>query len=52
MAIALDELVRRYEDLNKRAIRVYERAGFTALRTFDHETNGGVHRFLEMARPA
>ena len=37
---------------NKRAIRVYERAGFAPLRTFDHETNGGVHRFLEMTRPA
>jgi [ribosomal protein S18]-alanine N-acetyltransferase len=37
---------------NERAIRVYERAGFTPLRTFDHATNGGVHRFLEMTRPA
>ena len=35
---------------NKRAIRVYERAGFVRLRTYDHETNGGVYRFLEMAR--
>jgi [ribosomal protein S18]-alanine N-acetyltransferase len=37
---------------NERAIRVYERAGFTPLRTFDHATNGGIHRFLEMTRPA
>jgi ribosomal-protein-alanine N-acetyltransferase len=37
---------------NERAIRVYERAGFLPLRTYDHETNGGVHPFLEMIRPA
>jgi [ribosomal protein S18]-alanine N-acetyltransferase len=34
---------------NERAIRVYERAGFVRLRTYDHETNGGVYPFLEMA---
>jgi [ribosomal protein S18]-alanine N-acetyltransferase len=37
---------------NERAIRVYERAGFTPVRTYDHETGGGVHPFLELARPA
>jgi [ribosomal protein S18]-alanine N-acetyltransferase len=37
---------------NERAIRVYERAGFSPLRTFDHATNGGIHPFLEMTRPA
>jgi [ribosomal protein S18]-alanine N-acetyltransferase len=37
---------------NERAIRVYERAGFHPVREYDHETNGGAHRFLEMARPA
>jgi [ribosomal protein S18]-alanine N-acetyltransferase len=36
---------------NERAIRVYERAGFEPVRTFDHETNGGIHRFLEMILP-
>jgi [ribosomal protein S18]-alanine N-acetyltransferase len=36
---------------NERAIKVYERTGFTITREFDHETNGGVHRFLEMTRP-
>jgi [ribosomal protein S18]-alanine N-acetyltransferase len=36
---------------NARAIRVYERAGFTHARTFEHETNGGVHSFVEMTRP-
>jgi [ribosomal protein S18]-alanine N-acetyltransferase len=33
---------------NERAIRVYERAGFHPVREYDHATNGGVHRFLEM----
>jgi ribosomal-protein-alanine N-acetyltransferase len=37
---------------NARAIRVYERVGFTRGRTYDHETNGGVFRFVEMTRPA
>jgi ribosomal-protein-alanine N-acetyltransferase len=37
---------------NERAIRVYERAGFERVRTFDHETAGAVHPFVEMARPA
>ena len=37
---------------NRRAICVYERAGFEAVRTFDHETNGGIHPFVEMQRPA
>ena len=37
---------------NKRAIAVYERGGFTATRTFVHETNGGLFPFVEMERPA
>ena len=37
---------------NERAIRVYERAGFQTVRSFEHETNGGVHPFVEMTRPA
>ena len=36
---------------NERAIKVYERAGFVAARTYDHKTAGSVHRFLEMQRP-
>ena len=36
---------------NERAIRVYERAGFLPLRTYDHETAGALHPFLEMTRP-
>ena len=35
---------------NKRAVRVYERAGFLPLRTFDQPTHGGVFPFLEMTR--
>jgi [ribosomal protein S18]-alanine N-acetyltransferase len=37
---------------NERAIRVYERAEFRPVREYDHETAGGVHRFVEMVRPA
>jgi ribosomal-protein-alanine N-acetyltransferase len=37
---------------NVRAITVYERAGFVATRTYEHETNGGVFSFVEMQRPA
>jgi len=39
-------------EFNKRAIMVYERAGFVRTRSYDHETNGGVFRFVEMERPA
>ena len=37
---------------NERAIVVYERAGFVRTREFAHRTNGGVHPFVEMERPA
>jgi [ribosomal protein S18]-alanine N-acetyltransferase len=33
---------------NRRAIAVYERAGFVAVRTYLHPTNGGEWEFLEM----
>ena len=36
---------------NERAITVYERAGFAATRSYAHETNGGIHAFVEMERP-
>ena len=39
-------------EFNKRARIVYERCGFREGRTFDHETNGGVWRFVEMTRDA
>lgn len=37
---------------NQRGIRVYERAGFIAVRTFLNRTNGSEYEFLEMTRPA
>jgi ribosomal-protein-alanine N-acetyltransferase len=37
---------------NQRAIRVYERVGFGFVRQIDQETNGAVHRFIEMRHPA
>ena len=42
----------RVATFNHRAIQVYERVGFRAGRTFPHATNGGVHEFLAMSRPA
>jgi [ribosomal protein S18]-alanine N-acetyltransferase len=35
---------------NRRAITVYERAGFRAVKRYRHETNGGVHDFVRMSR--
>jgi len=37
---------------NRRAITVYERAGFAIVRTFNHRTNGREWEFVEMRRPA
>jgi ribosomal-protein-alanine N-acetyltransferase len=37
---------------NRRAITVYERAGFTVARTYMHWTNGAEWEFTEMTRPA
>jgi [ribosomal protein S18]-alanine N-acetyltransferase len=37
---------------NVRAIKVYERAGFSRVRVYMHTTGGGEWEFLEMARPA
>lgn len=37
---------------NRRAITVYERAGFQPTHTFVSLTNGGEHEFLVMIRPA
>lgn len=36
--------------LNRRAITVYERAGFREAGRFEHHTNGGVHAFIRMTR--
>jgi ribosomal-protein-alanine N-acetyltransferase len=35
---------------NRRAITVYERAGFREVRRYEHATNGGVHEFVWMTR--
>jgi [ribosomal protein S18]-alanine N-acetyltransferase len=37
---------------NRRAISVYERAGFSPVRVFSHWTNGADWEFVEMERPA
>ena len=37
---------------NRRAISVYERAGFVEVERGPHTTNGGVHEFVTMARAA
>jgi Acetyltransferases, including N-acetylases of ribosomal proteins len=37
---------------NRRAIIVYERAGFETVRSFNHRTNGRDWEFIEMRRPA
>jgi ribosomal-protein-alanine N-acetyltransferase len=38
-------------EFNQRAITVYERAGFVETRSYVHETNGRVFRFVDMERP-
>jgi len=35
---------------NRRAITVYERAGFQEVERFEHFTNGGLHAFIRMAK--
>jgi ribosomal-protein-alanine N-acetyltransferase len=37
---------------NRRAITVYERAGFDTVRVYNHRTNGREWEFIEMRRPA
>jgi ribosomal-protein-alanine N-acetyltransferase len=37
---------------NRRAITVYERAGFAPVRVYMHSTNGGEWEFVEMRRQA
>jgi ribosomal-protein-alanine N-acetyltransferase len=35
---------------NRRAVAVYERAGFQEVERFEHVTNGGLHAFIRMAK--
>jgi [ribosomal protein S18]-alanine N-acetyltransferase len=49
---APEEFVLSVATFNKRAITVYERAGFAPARIYMHSTNGGEWEFLEMRRPA
>jgi [ribosomal protein S18]-alanine N-acetyltransferase len=41
----------RVATFNRRAIHVYEKAGFRPVRVFMQETNGGKHEFLKMVMP-
>jgi ribosomal-protein-alanine N-acetyltransferase len=49
---ALARFVLSVATFNTRAIKVYERAGFTRERIYMHSTNGAEWEFLEMSRPA
>jgi len=46
------EFVLSVAAFNRRAIAVYERAGFARVRAYSHWTNGGEWDFLELRRPA
>jgi [ribosomal protein S18]-alanine N-acetyltransferase len=41
----------RVAAFNRRAITVYERAGFGQVEHYEHATNGRVHPFIRMRRP-
>ena len=49
---APEQFVLAAATFNQRAIKVYERAGFTPVRVYMHSTNGGDWEFVEMQRSA
>jgi len=50
VALGATELALAVAAFNRRAITVYERAGFREIRRYDHTTQGGVHEFVYMTR--
>ena len=48
--LAAAEITLNVAAFNERAIKVYRRAGFEVVRHYQHETNGGVHAFIEMRK--
>jgi [ribosomal protein S18]-alanine N-acetyltransferase len=49
---AAKEFTLSVASLNRRAISVYERVGFSAVRISSHSTNGAEWEFIERERPA
>jgi ribosomal-protein-alanine N-acetyltransferase len=47
-----EEFVLSVASFNRRAITVYERAGFETVRSFNQRANGRDWEFVEMRRPA
>ncbi len=50
--ILVDRFVVRVAEFNKRALRVYERAGFKIVRRYMQPTNGSRYLFIELERAA
>jgi [ribosomal protein S18]-alanine N-acetyltransferase len=50
VALGADSYTLAVAAFNRRAITVYERAGFREVDQFEHFTNGGLHSFIRMAK--